>query len=520
MRIFARIGVLGAFLAASAAGQSVSSPVLSTSASEERCAAGPAVSRVRNTERQIFLQFNLLQTKPIRRLTVEWLSPGARVYDFENYESLPSGRSLCFLTQIPVAGFDAAALVGDWSVRVVADGRVIAQKNFQLEGDPANTGGPRIRSIARRELSPTETEITLEGSGLHGETSVFLATYSPTNSWEYIAELRPTAAEMNRIVLVYKSALAPGEYWFVAKNLDAAQSPPARLLVASDQGYALPFAAGETWVITQLPYGGASHWGRSLHAFDLAPVSLRTGGCVTAMRAGIVHAFDRGEGQRPNSKSFGNYITIAHDDGEFSHYAHLKAGSFAVRTGQRVEAGQALAIVGNSGHTFGMNGGYHVHVHVTREPRAASQSIPFAFRGVNMRKGVPLENTVPLVGSCGVQFDGPVNLTKNTKKPTKAVDPQWKTAVAVGEWWTQALNVPKGTRVLEILLAWARQEAQKVDLYLISPSGAQYGGPYVDARKLLVNSPEPGDWQIRVQGTRSDQESIEFEAIARLGGLE
>lgn len=503
-----------------ASAQRLVTATVATTASEERCAAGKPVSVVKNTERQVFFQFTLSKQRPVRRLTVEWLAPGERVYDFENYESLPAAPTLCFLTQIPVAGFDAAGMVGAWQVRVVADGRVVGQQTFQMTGDPANASGLRIRSVSRKEIGPQESEITLEGPGLHGETSVFLATYSAANSWEYIAELRPAAAEANRLVLRYKEAMPPGEYWFVAKNIDSAQSPPARLLVATDRGYNLPFASGETWVVTQTPYGGASHWGRSLHAYDLAPVSLRTGGCVTAMRAGVVTAYDRRERQQPNSRSFGNLITIAHEDGEYSHYAHLKTGTFVVKTGQRVEAGQALAIVGNSGHTFGMNGGYHVHVHVTRGPRAAEQSIPFAFRGVRVRKGAPIENPVPLVGSCGVMFDGPQMLSQSMKKSTQPKGPEWKTRVGVGEWWTQALNVPKGSKVLEILVAWARQEAQKVDLYLISPSGAQYGGPYSDARKLQIPAPEPGAWYIRVQGTKSDAEAIEFEAKANFGSLE
>ncbi len=47
-------------------------------------------------------------------------------------------------------------------------------------------------------------------------------------------------------------------------------SRPAQFLIETG-GYKLPTAAGVPWIITQGPYGTFSHWGNSLHAFDIAP---------------------------------------------------------------------------------------------------------------------------------------------------------------------------------------------------------------------------------------------------------
>ncbi|MGO1551851.1 MAG: M23 family metallopeptidase [Micrococcaceae bacterium] len=47
----------------------------------------------------------------------------------------------------------------------------------------------------------------------------------------------------------------------------------------------------------------------------------------------------------------GNRVIVRHDDGTFAAYAHLKRGSLAVRVGQRVDAGEMLAEVGNTGNT-------------------------------------------------------------------------------------------------------------------------------------------------------------------------
>lgn len=504
-----RAALLVCLSALLAQGQRVSQSALSLTASEERCSTGKPVTEVSATERQVFFRFLLERAAGLDALSVEWLGPGDVVVDFENYDRLPNAAQMCFVTQIPIVGFEAAQKPGNWSVRVVARGKVLHEKRFILRADPNAGRGLVVRSVTRQEAG-AGTDLTLDGAGFNNETFVHLAVYSPSNSWQYIASMPPAAVSPDKLTVKYNGRLQPGEYWLVAKNLDGAQSAPTRLLVATDRGYALPFAAGEQWIITQGPYGGTSHWGRSLHAWDLAPISLRSGGCVTAMRPGLVFAFDRGERQNVYSRSFGNYITIQHDDGEFSHYSHLRTGTFVVRTGQRVEAGQALAMVGNSGHTMGANGGYHVHAHVTREFRAASQSIPFQYSGVpDARKGKLVMNNVPLIGSCGVTFDGPLLQSKSV--PKKPAGPSWQARVALSEWWTQTLTVPRGAKALEILVAWAKKESEKVDVYLVSPSGAQYGGPYVDASKLRVEQPEAGAWRISVQGVKGGGEAIEFE---------
>jgi murein DD-endopeptidase MepM/ murein hydrolase activator NlpD len=436
--------------------------------------------------------------------------------EFVNYEQLPSAPLMCFVTQMPIAGFDQAARPGQWTVRVVARGVVLHEKKFTLKGDPASARGLAVRTVTSIERGPNATDLQLDGTGMNSESVIHLATYSPSSAWQFIAAMPAQQVDPGRFNASYPARLAPGEYWIVVKNSDGTQSAPARLLIETDRGYSLPIAAGEQWIITQGPYGGTSHWGRSLHAWDIAPVSLRSGGCVAAMRAGIVHAFDRRERQNSRGRSFGNLITIEHEDGEFSHYAHLRTGTFVVRTGQRVEAGQALATVGNSGHTLGQNGGYHVHAHVTRGFAAANQSIPFKFSNVpRVAKGRVVNNPVPLVGSCNTMSNNPLELSRN--RHTEPQGPRWAAKVGLSEWWTQTIHVPKGARALDILTAWTNKEAQKVDVYLTSPSGFQYGGPYENAERLRVEKPESGQWRISVQGVKGTGEGIEFEIRGNVG---
>src|SRR5258708_30928779 len=130
------------------------------------------------------------------------------------------------------------------------------------------------------------------------------------------------------------------------------------------------------------------------------------------MGDGIAYTHARGLPQMKHSRSFGNYISIDHGNGEYSHYGHLATGTFAVANGQRVEQGQALATAGNSGYTLGEGGGYHVHVHVTRASSISAQSVPFEFEDLpaartRYRGTITSSNSSPLC-DCRTRVDGQV----------------------------------------------------------------------------------------------------------------
>ena len=70
----------------------------------------------------------------------------------------------------------------------------------------------------------------------------------------------------------------------------------------------------------------------------------------------------------------GNHVVIAHQDGTCSAYAHLRRGSLRVRRGDRVETGQQLAEVGNSGNTSEP----HLHFQLMDRPTpCAAAGVPF-----------------------------------------------------------------------------------------------------------------------------------------------
>ncbi|HEY3442610.1 MAG TPA: peptidoglycan DD-metalloendopeptidase family protein [Paludibaculum sp.] len=84
----------------------------------------------------------------------------------------------------------------------------------------------------------------------------------------------------------------------------------------------------------------------------------------------------------PNSGA-ANYVVLAHLDGSYSLYAHLKSGSVAVKVGQTVAQGAYLADQGHSGGAAAYNNyrtcGDHLHFQRQTGPAVWSQAIPTDF---------------------------------------------------------------------------------------------------------------------------------------------
>lgn len=500
---------------------------LGSSANEQGCQITKPGSEFPSAIPQIFFRFVTTRVAPGESLRVEWVSPGGAVESKLDYDQLPAAPAICILTQLPVGGFRPATLPGIWTARVVAGDRLLGMRQFRLIEDP-NAGRGVIRNVTRRDISPQETELLIEGAGLDPGTIVNIAQYTPAGGWTYIAHLLPAELDAEK-VLVRLPALKPAEYLVILKDAQGKLSAPARFVIAS-AGYRLPVRAGESWILTQGPYGGFSHYGRSLHAYDIAPMG---GTCIVAMRPGVVYAHDFGYGQTPHLRIFGNYITIAHDDGEFSHYAHLQTGTFVVRTGQRVEQGQGLARVGNSGYSFGR----HVHVHVTKGQWISNQSIPFRFedlpQGPSFRGAFYSKNESPL-GDCSRPATAPPSYLSSSFTPAPAgvgggaaAPPRpatWTGQVTVGEWWSQTTNVPAGAKSLEVAVGWEDKD-RELELMLVSPNGQQFA-VFADARgyqiagdtekKIALPQPQPGMWRVYVQGTRGAAEATGFKVFRNL----
>ncbi|KTR38279.1 hypothetical protein NS263_13840 [Curtobacterium oceanosedimentum] len=75
---------------------------------------------------------------------------------------------------------------------------------------------------------------------------------------------------------------------------------------------------------------------------------------------------------------YGNYVRINHGGGVATAYGHIVNGGFRVTKGQRVSAGQLIALVGSTGNSTGCHLHYEVHIN-----GATTDPAPFmAARGV------------------------------------------------------------------------------------------------------------------------------------------
>jgi len=99
-------------------------------------------------------------------------------------------------------------------------------------------------------------------------------------------------------------------------------------------------------------------------------------------------------GQMDAEHVFGNHVVIDLGDGEYVVLAHLIRGSVAVKPGDRVAAGQAIALCGNSGHSSEP----HLHVHLQTSPTLDDgEGLPMPF--IDYRAdGAPIARGEPVRG--------------------------------------------------------------------------------------------------------------------------
>jgi len=133
------------------------------------------------------------------------------------------------------------------------------------------------------------------------------------------------------------------DYHWVKGRMDARHDDKTR--------YRLPFRKDEAHQVCQGYNGRLSHRGEDRYAVDFA---MPEGTTVCAAREGVV--IDLRESSKtggPNRKyrSLSNYVSIVHPDGTVAEYDHLKYDGVLVNIGDRVTAGQAIGLSGNTGYS-------------------------------------------------------------------------------------------------------------------------------------------------------------------------
>lgn len=152
--------------------------------------------------------------------------------------------------------------------------------------------------------------------------------------------------------------------------------------------YRFPYAAKTAHIISQGYNGKYTHRGNSRYALDFA---MKEGTKIYAARGGIVVRTKSDSnigGYDKKFSKYGNYITIAHNDGTLATYYHLKRHGVLVKIGERVERGFPIGYSGNTGYTSGP----HLHFAVFSAKSArATESIAVKFEDEKGIVAVPTQ---------------------------------------------------------------------------------------------------------------------------------
>ncbi len=165
---------------------------------------------------------------------------------------------------------------------------------------------------------------------------------------------------------------APWDYSYVHSSvIGSADAVPDDACV-----YSLPYAPGSSFCVSQGYHGRFSHHGPDEFAIDWR---MPVGTPVHAAREGIVvqsrDDMDQG-GPSPRYEKFANCILIQHPDGTIGIYGHLKQGGNRVKAGDHVNAGDLIALSGNTGYSNGP----HLHFSVFKAKDGRQRlSLPVKF---------------------------------------------------------------------------------------------------------------------------------------------
>ena len=140
--------------------------------------------------------------------------------------------------------------------------------------------------------------------------------------------------------------------------------------------YRLPYEPGKSYRVIQSFGSRFSHTGLEQYAIDFrmpegTPVHAARGGIVARLEEKhSIGCWEDGCGRHAN------YVVVLHDDGTTGEYYHLQKDGALVEVGERVSAGQLIALSGNTAHTTIP----HLHFAVYRAVEwGNTQSIPVRF---------------------------------------------------------------------------------------------------------------------------------------------
>jgi len=158
--------------------------------------------------------------------------------------------------------------------------------------------------------------------------------------------------------------------------------------------YVLPYPVGAAYALWQGNCSGQGHSGYWRYSYDF---QMPIGSQVTAARAGEViytRATERDDG-RHDANAPPNLVFIQHPDGSMDVYSHLMHDGVRVEVGQHVEAGDVIALSGNTGYTDN-HPHLHFSIHACRSVPGFADgplcpALPVTFRNAEPQDGVLLQ---------------------------------------------------------------------------------------------------------------------------------
>jgi len=143
--------------------------------------------------------------------------------------------------------------------------------------------------------------------------------------------------------------------------------------------YVLPYPAGSAYHVNQSNCTNGGHQGPYKYSYDFVmPIGTK----IMAARDGIVADIRTTFRDGQHGLREANWVKIRHADGTIAAYSHLTARGALVNVGERVVAGQPIALSGNTGNTGGLP---HLHFHVSScaEPADGCGTLPVTFRNTD-----------------------------------------------------------------------------------------------------------------------------------------
>ncbi|MEV4944110.1 M23 family metallopeptidase [Streptomyces sp. NPDC053755] len=223
----------------------------------------------------------------------------------------------------------------------------------------------RVTAVALATAGLGASLVAGAGSAFAAEGKATIASVAATGASAAVAAQADAQAQAAAHAAAVKKAAAEAAAAKQAAAKAAAVKKAAPKAAKKNAAWVKPVSS---YTLTASFAQGGAMWSHKHSGQDFA---VPVGTAVKAAGAGtVVKAGPNGGGDGP---AYGNAIVVKHANGKYSQYAHLS--KINVGIGQKVAAGQKIALSGNTGNSSGP----HLHFEIRTTPNYGSALNPSAF---------------------------------------------------------------------------------------------------------------------------------------------